>query len=132
MGSLAVSKAREYLGVKFYHSGRDKNGVDCAGLVYCAYTESGANIKQIPMYGRIIDPRFLKDRVSENFQLVAGGIDSAVEGDVVVMIFNNIPQHLAIFTGDTIIHAYEKAGKVVEHRLADVWKARISGVYRYV
>lgn len=84
------------------------------------------------MYGRIIDPRFLKERMSENFQVVAGGIDSAIDGDILVMIFNGIPQHLSIFAGETIIHAYEKAGQVVEHRLADVWKKLISGVYRHV
>lgn len=41
------------------------------------------------------------------------------------------PQHLAIFTGDTLIHSYASVGSVCEHRLASVWAARIVCAYRF-
>ena len=84
------------------------------------------------MYGRLIQSRFIIEQVSDNFSPVAGGINAALPGDVFLIKFNGQPQHLAIFTGDSIIHAYEKAGKVVEQRFADVWRKKIAGVYRRV
>ena len=47
------------------------------------------------------------------------------------MRFSGEPQHLAIFTGENIIHSYESVGKVCEHRMADVWAVRIVRVYRF-
>jgi hypothetical protein len=47
------------------------------------------------------------------------------------MRFGNEPQHLAVFEGDNVIHAYESIGRVVEHRLDDKWRKRIVRVYRF-
>lgn len=58
-------------------------------------------------------------------------VAESIPGDVLLMRFKNDPQHLAIFAGETIIHSYSTVGMVCEHRLADVWIARIVGVYRF-
>ena len=47
------------------------------------------------------------------------------------MRFAADPQHLAIYTGETIIHAYEAVGRCCEHRLSSMWKARIVRLYRF-
>jgi cell wall-associated NlpC family hydrolase len=52
-------------------------------------------------------------------------------GDVLMMRFTGEPQHVGIYTGDTLIHAYESVGKVVEHRMDDKWLRRIVRVYRF-
>lgn len=126
-----VSKAREYLSVPYRHCGRDRNSVDCAGLILCAYKDAGVELPPVPTYGRMVKPDFLLKMMNNRFKLI-GGINNAELGDVIVLRFSHQPQHLAIFTGNAIIHSYEKVGKVVEHRLADVWIKRIVGVYRYV
>lgn len=127
-----VSKAREYVGTPHHHSGRDCNGVDCAGLLYCVFKDLGLPLRPIPMYGRIVDPNFLIERVEENFSLVPGHLDDAIPGDILMIRFNKTPQHVAILTEGKIIHSYEKAGQVVEQRLNDMWKSRVAGVYRNV
>jgi cell wall-associated NlpC family hydrolase len=48
-----------------------------------------------------------------------------------MMRFTGEPQHVGIYTGDTLIHAYESVGKVVEHRMDDKWLRRIVRVYRF-
>ena len=53
-------------------------------------------------------------------------------GDLLLMRFAGEPQHLAVFTGETIIHAYQATGRVVEHSLDDKWRRRIVRVYRFV
>ncbi|MBK7357516.1 hypothetical protein [Propionivibrio sp.] len=52
-------------------------------------------------------------------------------GDILLIRFSGDPQHLAIFTGETIIHSYASVGAVCEHRMADVWAARIVCAYRF-
>ena len=127
-----VNKAREYVGTPYHHSGRDKNGVDCAGVLYCIFKDLGKPLRPIPMYGRLTTSKFLLDQVEENFTFVTGHLDDALPGDILLIRFNKTPQHLAVYTGDTIIHSYEKSGAVVEQRLNDMWKKRIVGVYRSV
>ncbi len=46
------------------------------------------------------------------------------------MRFNKDPQHLAIFTGENIIHSWQIPGQVVEHRLDEDWAQRIVSIYR--
>lgn len=125
-----VSKAREFLGVPYHHTGRSRKAVDCAGLIIAVYDELGKPLPPIPLYGRDNPPQYLLKYVSQCFELV-GGIDAAKPGDILVLRFSKVPQHLAIYTGPTIIHSYENVKKVVEHRLADVWKTRITAVYRH-
>jgi len=48
-----------------------------------------------------------------------------------LMRFMGDPQHLAIYAGETIIHAFAAGRKVCEHRLDDVWRARIVRIYRF-
>lgn len=52
-------------------------------------------------------------------------------GDILLMRFDGEPQHLALYTGENIIHSYETMGKVVEHALTDTWNRRITAVYRF-
>ena len=135
LGNLVVSKAREYIGTPYYHSGRTKvGGVDCAGLVIAVFGELGVTITDTPdHYGRIVSTRQLMRTVRDNLTQVVGGLKEAKAGDVLTIRFKRHAQHLAIFTGEgTIIHSYEGSGKVIENRLDDRWQRKIVGVYRYV
>jgi cell wall-associated NlpC family hydrolase len=58
-------------------------------------------------------------------------VDKPQPGDILLMRFVREPQHLGIHAGDTIIHSYQRAGKVTEHRMDNVWRDRIVAVYRF-
>jgi cell wall-associated NlpC family hydrolase len=81
-------------------------------------------------YGRKPEPRkmlraldmFMRRRPSKTFY----------PGDVLLMRFDEDPQHLAILTEEgTIIHALYSLGKVVEHRLSAQWRSRVVAAWSY-
>lgn len=125
-----ISAARACLDTPFVHQGRIPGvALDCAGLVVAVAEAVGADYVDHPGYGRnpangllesVLDAQPFLDRVFDR-----------QPGDVLLMRFAGEPQHLAIFTGENIIHSYESVGKVCEHRLADVWAARIVRTYRF-
>lgn len=127
-GSDVVEAARQLLGVPFAHQGRSSAGVDCAGLVVLAHRAVGREVRDAYGYGRQPHDGMMRRHLVESFRPV----QEPQLGDVLLMAFAEEPQHLAIYAGRTIIHAYERAGKVVEHRFADVWRARVRGVFRHV
>lgn len=102
--------------------------MDCAGLVVLAYRDAGLPVIDLKAYGRTPYRNMLAQALSKSFKTV----QTPQDGDVLLMAFTGEPQHLAIYAGRTIIHSYERAGKVVEHRFASVWQARVRGVYRRV
>lgn len=128
MVSSVVQAARELLGTPFRHQGRSTAGVDCAGLVVLAYAAAGLPVKDAKGYSRLPHKRLLETALEQSFERV----DEPQPGDVLLMAFEGEPQHLAIYAGRTILHSYQRAGKVIEHRYADVWRARVRGVYRRV
>ena len=125
-----VSKAREFLGVKFHHGGKCIfGGVDCLGFVLCVFNELGATLPTINRYGRRVDPRKLMAQVDKHLSTVTG---EPQIGDILIFMFNGVASHFAILTPVGLIHSYEKAGKVVEHRYANGWKNKLVKVVRYV
>lgn len=128
-----VAAARTYLGTPFRHRGRSPRAVDCAGLLILAFADCGRTIIDVPAYGR--EPH--QDGLREAVQLNMGEpvTDELQPGDIVLMRFVREPHHLAligdyIHGGLSLIHAYGDVGKVVEHRLDDVWRSRILEAYR--
>lgn len=125
-----VAAARACLDTPFVHQGRIPGvALDCAGLVVAVAEAVGAEYVDHAGYGRnpangllesVLDAQPFLERVFDR-----------KPGDVLLMRFAGEPQHLAIFTGQNIIHSYESVGKVCEHRLADVWAARIVRTYRF-
>ena len=125
-----IAAARACLGTPFVHQGRIPGvALDCAGLIVSVAGAVGAEYVDHSGYGRnpangllesVLDAQPFLERVFDR-----------QPGDVLLMRFAGEPQHLAIFTGNNIIHSYESVGKVCEHRLADVWAARIVRTYRF-
>jgi hypothetical protein len=44
-----------------------------------------------------------------------------VPGALVVIAWTKLAAHVAVFTGETLIHAYESVGRVVEHGYRGRW-----------
>ena len=125
-----LTAARSCLDTPFRHQGRIPGlALDCAGLVVSVAKEIGADYIDRPGYSRNPSGGLLESALDD--QPCLERVTDRQPGDVLLMRFAGEPQHLAIFTGDNIIHSYESVGKVCEHRMADVWAVRIVRVYRF-
>lgn len=128
-----VAAAREYLGTPFRHQGRLLGvGVDCAGVVVHAVRSCGMDVDDVTGYGPTPNKGLLEHSLEGHLALTKVSKADMAAGDILLMRFAREPQHLAIFTGDGILHAYEAAGKCCEHGLDQAWSSRIVQVYRVV
>jgi len=118
--------AREFLGTPFKHQGRYVHGVDCAGLVILSAKMIGKEIVDVGGYHRMPDDKALI--LAMDSQLIKV-YRAPVANDIVLMAVGRNAQHVGIITPNGIIHAYEGAGKVVEHNFDARWSKRLRGVY---
>lgn len=128
-----VEAARSCIGSPFRHQGRIKGkALDCAGLAVTVAHDLGVEYADFQGYGREPFDGQLEKAMDAQPGLVrvADKTDLQV-GDILLMRFSGNPQHVAIFTGQSIIHSYENVGMCCEHRLSSVWQARIVRVYRF-
>lgn len=128
-----VAAARDWLGVPFLHQGRSRAGVDCAGLVICVARGLGELPEgyDVNGYRRAPDGSMLREC---DARLVP--ISGLEAGAVAMMRFSEEPQHLAFVApyrhgGFALIHALQKSGRVVEHRLDPTWRGRIVRLFRF-
>jgi len=120
-----VEEARTWLGVRFKHQGRTRNGVDCVGLVLKVHEQLFGDEKEITGYERRPNQRMVYDLMGKH--LIRIRPEEAQPGDVVLMAFDTGATHLGIISEKTIIHAYLQARKVVEQPLGS---QRIVAYYR--
>jgi|WetSurSiteA1Bulk_404760.scaffolds.fasta_scaffold12247_3 cell wall-associated NlpC family hydrolase len=124
-----IQSARSFVGSPFKHQGRTKNGIDCIGLIIIPLNELGFfsyDNKNYKRYG-------FGDGLIEVIKKYCYELDSPYKlekGDI-LLYSNGRSQHLAIYTGNSIIHANNKIGKVVEHSLDNYWITNISKAFRY-
>jgi hypothetical protein len=136
-----VLEAREWVGTRWQHQAALKGiGTDCVGLLrgvalacgligQAAFDEVGSL-----NYGRTPFEGMLEETIGRFATAITEA--EALPGDFAMMDFAGAPHHVAIL-GDypddnfSIIHAYAPARRVVETRLDDQLRARISGWYRF-
>ena len=124
-----LAAARSLIGTPFRHQGRGPDGCDCAGLLVLLARALGIPHEDVDGYSRRPSSGLLESALESQPGLVrVTGAPQA--GDFLLMRFTNAPQHLAVCGGDTLIHAWENAGKVCEHRFSPLWKARVVRIYR--
>jgi cell wall-associated NlpC family hydrolase len=125
-----VAAARGWLGVRWRHQGRSRDGVDCVGLIVMVRRE---------VFGECFDMTdYPREAVDETLREVcdthAVRVDEPRPGDLLLMSWGH-QRHIGIvgdypFGGLSLIHAYMPARKVVETRLDEKFMARVMGVYR--
>lgn len=125
-----IKAARSQIGVKFLHQARCPGlALDCAGLAAHVAQSIGVEYLEWPGYGRTPHNGLLEAVMADQPCLEI--VHSRHPGDILLMRFGREPQHLAIFTGSTIIHCYEAVGMVCEHNLDQIWESRIVRIYRF-
>lgn len=128
-----IAAARQCLGTPFKHQGRLLAfGLDCAGVAIHVARQLGVDAIDVSGYGRSpsngqLEAALASQPSLQQIEPIAG----RQPGDVLLMRFETDPQHIAIFTGESIIHAYESVGACCEHRLSSAWARRIVRVYRF-
>lgn len=126
-----VQTARSWLGVRWRHQGRDRNGVDCLGLNIQILHEHSLTTFDKVDYARQATDETMLTLCHEHLTPI-----SRLElGCVVVMAYGN-QRHMGLI-GDyplpnewSLIHAALIYRKVVEHRLDSAWERRIVGRFR--
>ena len=125
-----IAAARECIGTPFAHQGRILNrALDCAGVAVHAARSVGLEVAEPAAYSRLPNAAMLEWWLDQ--QAFLGRVTDMQPADLLLMRFTGEPQHLAVYTGETIVHAYQAVGRVVEHGLDAKWTRRIVRVYRF-
>jgi cell wall-associated NlpC family hydrolase len=116
--ATVIEEARSLVGVPFRHQGRDMLGIDCVGVPIYALLRHGALPRdfQTAAYGRLPTGALI-----ERLKAHCTPATRPVPASLVVIAWRNVAAHVGILTGDTIIHAYERVGEVVEHGYRGRW-----------
>jgi cell wall-associated NlpC family hydrolase len=127
-----IEKAREYVGVRFRHFGRSKSGIDCTNLMHIsliAGSEQPDKVPPLPPYSKRPMPRELLKEIKQYMYPIEK--EEAREGDIVLMRYGGRALHLALFTGNTLIHAALINRKVIEHPIDPSVKPHIYKYYSF-
>jgi len=128
-----MTAASAYVGIPFRIFGRDRDGIDCYGLVRLVLAEQyGVTIPD--MWYRTADDiteGFAHERAQSYWQPVAP--KQALPGDVVVFRVARWPIHCGIMvTPSTFLHAMPgNTHSVIESLRSALWQRRILGMYRH-
>lgn len=123
--------ARQQLGVPFKHQGRLPGvALDCVGFVIVVFQSLGITIEDVQGYGRSPHGGLLESQALAQTDFVSIPITAYREGDVLLFRFHKATQHAAIVTERGIIHCCSSPGRVVEHRLDEAWRKRITHAFR--
>lgn len=124
-----ITEARDWLGTPFIHQGRVKGvGVDCGGLLIGVARACGVEVPEPPAYSMSPDPGVIGYLLAMYCTPVRR--TELAPADVLLFSFAGEPRHVGLATGNGVIHAWAKPGRVVEHRLDACWLNRLRGVYR--
>ena len=123
-----IAEARTWVGTPFHANQWAKGiGADCIGFIYGAAVAVGIGVQEKVLAYPIRPNGRLKPYLDRHLVRV----DEPRPGDVLLMAFDREPHHLAIYAGDTIIHAYLQARKCVEQPMVKYWGERVRGIYRF-
>lgn len=136
-GAEVVAEARACVGTPFVHQGRLPGvGVDCAGVVICVARRLGLTDYDFRGYRPQPDGHTLAAQCAGQMRALGAG-EPARAGDVALLRFLQLPQHLAIVSEvdaagqpARIVHAYQPLGRCVEHVVDARWRRRILRLYR--
>lgn len=130
--SQIILAARQCIGTPFRHQGRwPGRGLDCVGLVRYPAVALGLYNDDADVFGyrEIPDPERMERELENWFEPID---KSAIAPADILWLRAPQPQHLAIYTGSTIIHAMSTGpGRVVEHGYRHPFPSKLIRAFRY-
>lgn len=133
-GADVVAEARSFIGTKYRHQGRSREGVDCIGLPVCIRAGLGlSGLDASPGYARQTTDTEMLDFCRANMMEIDRS--EIAPGDVLVQM-NGVVRHMAIVAdylhgGLSVIHAWMPSRRVVEFRLTDDFMKDVRGCFRF-
>lgn len=126
--------ARKYVGVPFMHQCRNPAvGVDCVGLAKIVAIDCGLHAlaeHDLTTYQRNPNGGELERRMQAAF---GPQVRDLAPGRLVTIDFYGKSRHVGIVGEDngrlTLIHAYGRPPRVIEHGIDAKWRRRITGIY---
>lgn len=124
-----VEEARSWVGTPFHAGARIKGiGADCAGLVVGIAEHFGMVVPGLIAYGMSGRHFPRGDKLLERLRDICGNesfdMKPGTIGIFTIHPRRRLPQHLAILTESTMIHADADVGAVVEHHVSILWRER--------
>jgi hypothetical protein len=126
-----VREARRWIGTPFVHQGRSRHGVDCIGLIVCvraAFDGFPEGMREIRNYRRRPADGLLLDRVRHYCSQLTEPEPAALV--LVQWPKDATPSHTMLCAGDTVIHAYQRVGRVVEVGYRAHWERWTHSLWR--
>lgn len=121
-----VAEARKWLGVPWVHQGRNRLGVDCAGLMLVTCWGLGLIDRDYDVRGYgIVPPDAMLIGECDRF---CERVEQPQFGDVILMRLAKRLLHFGILTDGRVIHAWG-ARKVCEVTMPEMWRRRIAAAY---
>ena len=121
-GAAIVAAARGLVGARTAPQGRNTaTGIDCLGLAWLALRSGGIELRVPQDYSLRADNRA---RLAEGLQaagLVPVAKADMAPGDLVIFAVSAGQHHLAVWAGETIVHADFAARRVVETHVPVEW-----------
>jgi probable lipoprotein NlpC len=125
----------EYIGLPFKSLGRDRSGVDCAGLVLLVLRERfGIEAPDYLFdYPDALDAEAVSSVVQREAATRWRRVHPPREGDVVVFRIGRLQSHVGlVIDGRRFLHIQPGASQSCTQSLdAVAWRHRIAGFYRY-
>jgi len=120
----------EYVGIPYKLSGRDRDGLDCWGLVRLIHKEQFGN--DLPSFS---DHDHSHEKIREIMAEQRENwvsTDTPKIGDVILFRVMGAPSHVGLYIGDqSFIHAKQGINSAIERYDSVYWRNRIVGFYRY-
>jgi cell wall-associated NlpC family hydrolase len=125
--------ARDHLGVKFRHQGRQRLGVDCIGLILRVGTLIGCDMPSVTGYRRQPRPDVFLGMYHEH--MVHKTFPDRKPGDVVLLRDQIFTTHCAIYDivdgREMIIHSFAPRKMVVEEPFSDLYIGSTTWCFAY-
>ena len=110
-----IRQARSWIGVRFRHQGRSRQGIDCVGLVYVVGKSLGLLSYDFRGYGRDTSIEVIAPHLQRAGMVQRPLKTDAQLGDVILLEDRAMPIHLAIFSASGMaIQASAMHRKVIE------------------
>lgn len=122
----------EYVGIQYKAKGRDREGLDCWGLVRLVYLEKFDTL--LPSFAEVYEQKE-HEKQAELIAMHKEGWEKTshpATGDVVLFRINGSESHVGIVTNPSyFLHVREGQDAVIEKLDSVIWKHRIVGFYKY-
>jgi cell wall-associated NlpC family hydrolase len=123
---MVAAEAMSWVGTPWHRNASLKGvGADCVGVVAGTALALGLPVKYRNDYPQVPDGSLLRELSAQ-----CTAIAALEPGAVLLMTFTAVPHHVAIYTGDGIVHAYAQVRRCVFLPWDDYWRAKVRGIFR--